>query len=84
MTVSSGLSTMGSMNAVHVDIRRPSLTVMCVRPTPRMSSALGSSLRGTPTSAAASIIATVAGLGSLMWVTGSGPPAPWYSLGPSS
>ena len=84
MTVSSGLSTTGSMNAVQADIRRPSLTVMWVRPTPRMSSALGSSLRGTPRSTAASIIATVAGLGSLMRVTGSGPPTPWYSPGPSS
>ena len=82
MTVSSGLSTIGSMNAVHVDIRLPSRTVMWVRPTPRMSSAFGSSFFGTPISTAASIMAIVAGLGSLMWVTGSGPPTPWYSDGP--
>ena len=74
----------GSMNAVQVDMRRPPRTVMWTSPTPRMSSALRSSLRGTPVSAAASIIASVAGLGSLMWVTGSGPPAPWYSSAPPS
>ena len=84
MTVSSGLSTIGSTNEVQVDIRRPFLTVMWVRPTPRMESASGSSLCGTPRSTAASIMATVTGLGSLILVTGSGPPTPWYSPGPSS
>ena len=77
MTVSSGLSITGSVNAVQADIRRPFLTVRWVRPTPRMSPALGSSLAGTPRSTAASIIATVTGLGSWMRVTGSGPPTPW-------
>ena len=84
MTVSSGLSTTGSMNAVQADIRRPFLTVRWVSPTPRISSALGSSLCGTPRSTAASIMATVTGLGSVILVTGSGPPTPWYRLGPSS
>jgi hypothetical protein len=77
MTVSNGLSMTGSTKAVQVDILRPLETVRWVRPTPRMPAPLASWLAGTPRSMAASIIASVTGLGSRMRVTGSGPPTPW-------
>jgi hypothetical protein len=54
------------------------------RLTPRISSPLQSSLYGIPYCSHASTNARETGLGEWLRVTGSGPPAPWYSEGPSS
>ncbi len=84
ITVSSGLSMTGRTKDVHALIRRPPRTFRWARPTPKMDSPLQSSLRGIPYSAAASMKETVAGFGSWLRATGSGPPPPWKAFGPSS